>query len=125
MTDWKKAAAALDPPIPEPDVEKLLPVMDALEAAFRSFPESVKAAVLHGEGEHFSAGLDLGELVETDLNGAIAHSRMWHRAFEAIEFGRALFHTGTKLNAFDRADFSKTFAAEDYARRSGSIAIGH
>jgi hypothetical protein len=35
MTDWKKTAAALDPPIPEPDVEKLLPVMDALEAAFR------------------------------------------------------------------------------------------
>jgi len=35
MTDWKKAAAALDPPIPEPDVEKLLPVMNALEAAFR------------------------------------------------------------------------------------------
>jgi hypothetical protein len=35
MTDWKKAAASLDPPIPEPDVEKLLPVMIALEAAFR------------------------------------------------------------------------------------------
>ncbi len=35
MTDWKKTAAALDPPIPAPDVEKLLPVMDALEAAFR------------------------------------------------------------------------------------------
>lgn len=35
MTDFKKAAAALDPPIPEPDVEKLLPVMIALEAAFR------------------------------------------------------------------------------------------
>jgi hypothetical protein len=35
MTDWKRAAAALDPPIPESDVEKLLPVMDALESAFR------------------------------------------------------------------------------------------
>ena len=35
MTDWKKTAAALDPPIPEPDVEKLLPVMEALENAFR------------------------------------------------------------------------------------------
>ncbi len=34
MTQWKKTAAALDPPIPEPDVEKLLPVMEALEAAF-------------------------------------------------------------------------------------------
>jgi hypothetical protein len=35
MTDFKKTAAALDPPIPASDVEKLLPVMDALEAAFR------------------------------------------------------------------------------------------
>jgi enoyl-CoA hydratase/carnithine racemase len=60
----------------------------ALEATFRTLPESVKAVVLHGEGEHFSAGLDLSELVETDLNHAIDHSRMWHRAFEAIEFGR-------------------------------------
>jgi hypothetical protein len=35
MTDWKKTAAALDPPIPGPDAEKLLPVMEALENAFR------------------------------------------------------------------------------------------
>lgn len=35
MTDWKRVAAALDPPIPDADVEKLLPVMDALEASFR------------------------------------------------------------------------------------------
>jgi len=34
MTDWRKTAAALDPPIPEPDIEKLLPVMEALESAF-------------------------------------------------------------------------------------------
>jgi enoyl-CoA hydratase/carnithine racemase len=60
----------------------------SLEAAFRNLPEGVKAAVLHGAGEHFSAGLDLSELVATDLNHAIDHSRMWHRAFEAIEFGR-------------------------------------
>src|SRR5579883_1354001 len=60
----------------------------ALEAAFRNLPPSVKAAVLHGAGEHFSAGLDLSELSEKDLNEAIDHSRLWHRAFEAIEFGR-------------------------------------
>jgi (methylthio)acryloyl-CoA hydratase len=60
----------------------------ALEAAFRSFPTHVKAVVIHGAGDHFSAGLDLSELVETDLVGAIEHSRQWHRVFEAIEFGR-------------------------------------
>jgi enoyl-CoA hydratase/carnithine racemase len=60
----------------------------ALEATFRSLPDGVKAAVLHGAGEHFSAGLDLSELVDSDLNHGVEHSRMWHRAFEAIEFGR-------------------------------------
>jgi hypothetical protein len=41
MTDWKRIAAALDPPIPEADVEKLLPVMNALEAAFRPLQRSL------------------------------------------------------------------------------------
>jgi molecular chaperone GrpE (heat shock protein) len=43
MTDWKRVAAALDPPIPEAAVEKLLPVMDALEAAFRPLQQSLTA----------------------------------------------------------------------------------
>ena len=41
MTHWKKTAAALDPPIPEADVEKLLPVMDALERAFQSLQRTL------------------------------------------------------------------------------------
>lgn len=61
--------------------------MLALEEAFASFPNSVKVAVLFGEGEHFCAGLDLSELVETEVPEAIRHSRMWHRVTEAIEFG--------------------------------------
>jgi len=43
MTDWKKTAAALDPPIPEADVEKLLPVMDALENSFRPLQKKLTA----------------------------------------------------------------------------------
>jgi hypothetical protein len=43
MTDWKKTAAALDPPIPAAEVEKLLPVMDALEAAFRPLQSALTA----------------------------------------------------------------------------------
>jgi hypothetical protein len=35
MTDWKKLAAALDPPIPPADLEKIVPVLEALETAFR------------------------------------------------------------------------------------------
>jgi|HubBroStandDraft_1064217.scaffolds.fasta_scaffold2862176_1 hypothetical protein len=43
MTDWKKTAAALDPPIPEADVEKLVPLMEALEAAFRPLQQKLTA----------------------------------------------------------------------------------
>jgi hypothetical protein len=41
MTNWKTLAAALDPPIPEPDVEKLLPVMTALETNFRALQSTL------------------------------------------------------------------------------------
>ncbi len=58
-----------------------------LETYFSALPDGIKAVVLHGEGEHFSAGLDLSELTRRDLAEAVAHSRMWHRAFDAIEFG--------------------------------------
>jgi enoyl-CoA hydratase/carnithine racemase len=44
--------------------------------------------VIHGEGEHFSAGLDLTELTERDIVEGVAHSRMWHRVFDRIQFGR-------------------------------------
>jgi (methylthio)acryloyl-CoA hydratase len=59
-----------------------------IEEFFAAIPDDIKAVVLHGEGEHFCAGLDLSELSESDIAAAIAHSRMWHRAFERIEFGR-------------------------------------
>jgi (methylthio)acryloyl-CoA hydratase len=59
-----------------------------IEAFFEGLPEPVKAVVLHGEGEHFSAGLDLTELTERDIVEGIAHSRMWHRVFDRIQFGR-------------------------------------
>jgi enoyl-CoA hydratase/carnithine racemase len=59
-----------------------------LETFFDSLPETTKAVVLYGQGEHFSAGLDLTELTERDIVDGIAHSRMWHRVFEGIQFGR-------------------------------------
>ena len=59
-----------------------------LERFFATVPDGVKAVVLHGEGEHFCAGLDLSELSERDVVAGVAHSRSWHRAFEHIEFGR-------------------------------------
>jgi enoyl-CoA hydratase/carnithine racemase len=59
-----------------------------IERFFSTIADDIKAVVLHGEGEHFCAGLDLSELRESDIAGGIAHSRAWHRAFEFIEFGR-------------------------------------
>jgi len=41
MTDWKKIAAALEPAIPGADIEKIVPVLEALEAAFRPLQTSI------------------------------------------------------------------------------------
>jgi enoyl-CoA hydratase/carnithine racemase len=59
-----------------------------IESFFDALPADVKAAVICGEGEHFSAGLDLSELTKHAIAQSIEHSQMWHRAFERIEFGR-------------------------------------
>lgn len=59
-----------------------------IHTAFLNLPETVKAVVVSGAGEHFCAGLDLSELVQRDIQAAILHSRMWHAAFDAIQFGR-------------------------------------
>ncbi|HTS77273.1 MAG TPA: hypothetical protein VMG40_13760 [Bryobacteraceae bacterium] len=34
MTDYRKLAAALDPPIPAADAEKIAPVLEGLEKSF-------------------------------------------------------------------------------------------
>jgi enoyl-CoA hydratase/carnithine racemase len=61
--------------------------IEALEACFSQIPPGVRAAVLHGAGPHFSAGLDLSEISERDVTAGMFHSRAWHRCFEKIEFG--------------------------------------
>jgi enoyl-CoA hydratase/carnithine racemase len=62
--------------------------VEGIDAFFAAPPEGVTAVLLVGEGEHFSAGLDLGDLKEADLTQGIEHSRAWHRAFEKIQFGK-------------------------------------
>ena len=64
------------------------PLIAQLHTAFVNLPADVRAVVLSGEGEHFCAGLDLSELVERDVAEGVLHSRMWHAAFDAIQFGR-------------------------------------
>jgi enoyl-CoA hydratase/carnithine racemase len=60
----------------------------ALEDEFASLADDIRAVVIHGVGDHFSSGLDLSELSERDATEGVAHSAMWHRAFQRIEFGR-------------------------------------
>lgn len=59
-----------------------------LQTAFVNLPEATRVVVLSGDGPHFSAGLDLSELGERSVADGVIHSRMWHAAFQQIEFGR-------------------------------------
>ena len=63
------------------------PTVQGIETFFSSVPDDIRAVVLNGDGDHFSAGLDLSELKERNAAQGIAHSRSWHRAFERIQFG--------------------------------------
>ena len=59
----------------------------SLREVFENLPDHARAAGLHGCGEHFCAGLDLRELQSSDAGQGMHHSRMWHLAFEQIQFG--------------------------------------
>jgi enoyl-CoA hydratase/carnithine racemase len=59
----------------------------ALRDMFEGLPDTVRAAVLDGEGDHFCAGLDLSELKERDAGQGLHHSRMWHAALEEVQYG--------------------------------------
>ncbi|MFZ4743236.1 MAG: enoyl-CoA hydratase [Betaproteobacteria bacterium] len=63
-------------------------LVQALRDVFQNLPESAMAAVIHGDGAHFCAGLDLSELKERDAGQGMHHSRSWHVALEAIQMGR-------------------------------------
>jgi (methylthio)acryloyl-CoA hydratase len=59
----------------------------SIRNVFETLPETVRAAVLDGEGDHFCAGLDLSELQERDAGQGLYHSRMWHAALERVQYG--------------------------------------
>jgi enoyl-CoA hydratase/carnithine racemase len=63
-------------------------MVEGVERLFSNLPNDIRAAVIAAEGDHFSAGLDLGEFRETNVIEGVAHSQLWHRAFEKIENGK-------------------------------------
>jgi enoyl-CoA hydratase/carnithine racemase len=62
-------------------------MVEELDACVAAVPPGVRALVLHGAGGHFCAGLDLAELAGRSAAQGVAHSRMWHRIFDRIQFG--------------------------------------
>lgn len=63
-------------------------MVEQLMAAFSSLPQTVRAVILSGAGEHFCAGLDLSELKESSSAENIEGSMLWYEAFGKIQFGR-------------------------------------
>ncbi|MGJ4901505.1 crotonase/enoyl-CoA hydratase family protein [Bradyrhizobium sp. HKCCYLS2058] len=60
----------------------------AIGERFTSLPDDVRCVVIHGLGDNFSSGLDLSELRERDATEGLAHSQMWHRVFDRIQYCR-------------------------------------
>jgi len=61
-------------------------LMDEILTCFTDLPDGIRAVVLHGIGDHFSAGLDLSELNDRDATAGLLHSQMWHRVFDKIQY---------------------------------------
>jgi enoyl-CoA hydratase/carnithine racemase len=62
-------------------------MMDAIRSVFTSLPKKTRAVVLHAAGEHFCAGIDLGELAGHDAANIMRFSRTAHEALDRIELG--------------------------------------
>src|SRR5436309_3967038 len=94
-------------------------LIELLRRAFTELPETTKAVVLSGEGDHFCAGLDLGEMSERDVAGGIVHSRTWHAAFEQVQFGRvpviAVLHGAVVGGGLELASAAHIRVAEETA----------
>ena len=101
-----------------------------IEQFFASLPGGIGAVLIAGEGEHFSAGLDLSELEERDIAQGIAHSSLWHHAFEKIQFVKvpvvAALHGGVIGGGLELAAAAHVRVAERsayYALPEGSRGI--
>lgn len=67
-----------------------LPVIEELVSAFTLLPKTdARSVVLRGEGDHFSAGLDLVEHLRAERSASdFMHVCLrWHEAFNKMEYG--------------------------------------
>lgn len=63
-------------------------LLQSIEQVLDGITSSIKCMILHAEGDHFSAGLDLSQLQEKNLEEGLFHSRMWHRVMNKIQYGQ-------------------------------------
>jgi (methylthio)acryloyl-CoA hydratase len=106
------------------------PLVEALGAFFADPPESVRAALLLGDGDHFCAGLDLGEHHERTPFQVMENSQIWHRAFTHVEHGRvpvvSALHGAVVGGGLELALSSHVRVADDsafYALPEGRLGI--
>ncbi len=57
-----------------------------IDTVFSTMSKDVKCVIIHGEGDHFCAGLDLSELKERNALEGLYHSRMWHSTMDKIQY---------------------------------------
>lgn len=90
-----------------------------IHSAFRHLPAEAQVAVISAEGDHFCAGLDLGEVSHRSVAEGIHHSRAWHAAFDQIQFGRvpviAVLHGAVVGGGLELASAAQLRVAEDCA----------
>jgi (methylthio)acryloyl-CoA hydratase len=62
-------------------------MVEAIRSAFDLLPKNTCAVVLHGEGDHFCAGADMGELSKHSGLDLVRFSRRVHEVLDRIEYG--------------------------------------
>jgi enoyl-CoA hydratase/carnithine racemase len=62
-------------------------MMRGIDCFFRGLPATTRAVVVHGEGAHFSAGLDLSAITQTNASSSLLLSRFAHDTLHRIEHG--------------------------------------
>src|SRR3954467_7037644 len=66
-----------------------LSIVEGLKRFIATLDETViKAVVIAGRGDNFSAGLDLSELRESDAAEGMLHSLKHHETFQAVQYAR-------------------------------------
>jgi enoyl-CoA hydratase/carnithine racemase len=58
---------------------------EGIDRFFSELPQDIHAVVIHGEGDHFSAGVDLSAISDSDASSALFDSRSIHRVLDRIE----------------------------------------